>query len=84
MKFISYRIITNGVKYHIEGKYTTTENGERWLVLSTSRWGCEASGFIPFGEIYEFDSKELARDWIKTEYGLIGIRALESTWYPIN
>lgn len=100
MNFESYRIITNGVKYRLEGKYFNTRKetrpGEKferevrdthWVQLAQLYQGISfGSGpgiLSPQGTIFEFDTKEAARAYIKEEYGAVGVRALENEWYPV-
>lgn len=81
MEFTSFRLVTNGEKFRIEGKYLTTEKGEQWTLLSTQYWGASAYGYNPTGHIYEFNTRLEAVEHIRKEYGESGYRKLLNNWW---
>jgi hypothetical protein len=91
-EFDAYRIITNGKKYRIEGRYTIRPNSptgfstlseERWILLSNGYYGCDSYGYLSIlGGVFEFNSKKEAIDFIRKEYGECGLRKLEEVWRP--
>jgi len=83
--FDSFRIITNGKKYRIEGEYYNYQKKESmWIALSKGYYGANSCGFLSvIGGIYEFDSKEQAVNFISKEYGEYGIRKLKNTWTQV-
>lgn len=76
MEFSSFRIVTNGIKFRIEGKYETAEKGEQWTLLSTQYVGTSAYSYYPTGQIYEFDTRLEAVEYIRKEYGESGYKKL--------
>lgn len=82
MRFINFRIITNGEKFRIEGSYyATSNNGKelKWITLADTYYGTEY-GYIPMGEKIEFDTKDAAIKYIKEEYGNTGYQNMLNTW----
>jgi len=85
MRFINFRIVTNGEKFRIEGSYyAMLGNGNlagelRWITLSNKYFGSNYYGYTPLGEI-EFDTKDAAIKYIKEEYGNNGYRNILTTW----
>ena len=88
--FESFRIVTNGTNYRVQGMYKITEGRiirPEWLCLSKNNvyeGPPDGACFPLYGEIVEFHSKEEATNHIRKEFGERGIRQLESNWYPIS
>jgi ribosomal protein L35AE/L33A len=88
--FRSFRIVTNGTNYRVEGLNKIDHCGnkrESWVYLSKSNvyeGSFNGDCFPLYGEIVEFHSKEEATNHIRKEFGERGIRQLESNWYPIS
>ena len=81
MEFKEFRVITNGEKFRIEGKYETVGHGDKWIHLSRQYYGCDFVGMIPIGEL-EFDSKQEAVDYIVKEWGQDGKKKFSNSWHP--
>jgi hypothetical protein len=79
MRFINFRIVTNGEKFRIEGSYYAILDHElKWITLANKYIGSDF-GHVPVGEI-EFDTKDAAIKYIKEEYGNNGYRNMLNTW----
>lgn len=81
MEFLSFRIVTNGDKFRIEGEYETSNHEKKWTLLSTQYFGASAYGYNPTGHIYEFATRQEAVDYIVKEYGEAGKRKLLNYWW---
>ena len=83
MRFINFRIVTNGEKFRIEGSYYFTssfksEEELQWITLA-NEYLSGYCRYYPMGEI-EFDTKDAAIKYIKEEYGNNGCRNILNTW----
>jgi hypothetical protein len=76
-RFTALRIVTNGQQFRIQALMS-----EVWTFLSNYYMGCDTLGYVPAGEIKEFPSRAAAVDYIKEQFGNVGLNKLNNTWIP--
>ena len=84
MEFVSFRITTDGDNFRLEGKFIPNKVELQWLPVSSSGWycGCNDYGFCNMDGHEVFKSKQDAKDFLKNQYGEIGLKKLVIDWVP--